>query len=188
MGHPVGDGRRSISGIVPLIAATLALSPAQVAQPNSPASQCGHEVTAKSSRVFIAGVWDKTNWRRAGPPGQLALRAWRERRHCAGPANRRAMQRTWQRTRLAFGRYRKLRQVAPYPGGGSWWSVPWYIVSCESGGRWSAYNPSGAVGPYQLMGWGAPYPANTWLEKMENHEIAADVYAGGAGAGNWVCA
>lgn len=98
------------------------------------------------------------------------------------------MKKEWQRDRLAFGRYRALRRIAPYPGGGTYWAVPYYIVLCESGGSWSAANPSGAVGPYQLLGWGAPYPARTWREKMENHRIAARVYAGGAGASNWVCA
>ena len=98
------------------------------------------------------------------------------------------MRKQWRDARLSYGRYRKLRQVAPYPGGGQWWAVPYGIILCESGGDWMAYNPSGAVGPYQLLGWGAPYPATTWQEKMANHRIAAEVYAGGAGASNWVCA
>lgn len=95
---------------------------------------------------------------------------------------------TWAKDRRGYGRYRALRQIAPYPGGGTWWAIPYYVVACESGGSWTAYNPSGASGPYQLLGWGAPYPATTWREKMANHRIAADLWAGGAGASNWVCA
>jgi hypothetical protein len=157
------------------------------AHPNSPAVSCGHAVSAKQSQPFIYLVWDKAHWK-SGSPGSRALIAWHHKLKCAGPANRAAMKKAWQRERLAFGRYRALRQIAPYPGGGTWWAVPYSIVLCESGGSWSAYNPSGAVGPYQLLGWGAPYPARTWREKMENHRIAARVYAGGGGASNWVCA
>jgi hypothetical protein len=118
------------------------------------------------------------------------LKAWRAKLKCAGPANRRAMRKHWKRERGSYGRYRALRLIAPYPGGGTWWAIPYYIVYCESGtsGLWAAANPSGAVGPYQLLGWGAPYPATTWRDKMANHRIAAAVWAGGAGAGNWVCA
>jgi hypothetical protein len=98
------------------------------------------------------------------------------------------MRKTWQRKRRSYGRYREFRQVAPYPGLGSYWAIPAYIVACESGGSWSAYNSSGASGPYQLLGWGAPFPATTWRARMAHHEIASDLWAGGAGAGNWVCA
>ena len=98
------------------------------------------------------------------------------------------MKKYWARERLSYGRYREFRQIAPYPGGGTYWSIPYYIVDCESHGDWGAANPSGAVGPYQLLGWGAPYPARTWRERMANHRIAAEVFAGGAGASSWVCA
>lgn len=68
------------------------------------------------------------------------------------------------------------------------WAIPPYIVACESGGSWSAYNPSGASGPYQLLGWGAPMPANTAARMARHHEIAAGLWAGGRGASHWVCA
>jgi len=127
-------------------------------------------------------------WRRLKPkPATTA--AERHALQCAaGPGHRKKIWRTWKRERLRFGRYRELRQIAPYPGGGTYWAVPYAIVFCESRGLWSAYNPSGAAGPYQLLGHGAPYPADTWREKMANHRIAAELYAGGAGASAWVCA
>jgi hypothetical protein len=85
----------------------------------------------------------------------------------------------------AIGAYHRL---TPYGGPGKTrWAIPYSIVACESGGSWTAANPSGAVGPYQLLGWGAPYPATTWPLKMANHRIASQVYAGGAGRSNWVC-
>jgi hypothetical protein len=97
------------------------------------------------------------------------------------------MKRTWALERQRFGRYRAFRRIAPYPGGGTWWSIPYSIVYCESRGEWGAYNPSGAVGPYQLLGWGAPYPATTWRERMANHRIARELWIS-QGSSPWVCA
>lgn len=82
----------------------------------------------------------------------------------------------------------QVASLTPYPGpNGTRWAIPWSIVNCESHGRWDAYNPSGASGPYQLLGWGAPMPANTPARRLAHHRIAARVWAGGAGRSNWVC-
>lgn len=89
-----------------------------------------------------------------------------------------------------FALYRRYRSVTPFRcqhGSYGTWAVPCYIIECESGFSWTAYNPSGARGPYQLLGWGAPYPARTFRQQVANHEIAARVYAGGSGRSNWVC-
>lgn len=93
----------------------------------------------------------------------------------------------WNRERREYGRYRAFREIAPYRGGGTYWAIPFYIVNCESRGEWGAHNPSGASGPYQLLGHGAPYPATTWREKMENHRIARDLWLS-LGSSPWVCA
>lgn len=83
----------------------------------------------------------------------------------------------------------QVNSLTPYAGpNGTRWAIPWYIVNCESHGSWSAYNPSGASGPYQLLGWGAPMPANTPARKLAHHRIAARLWAGGRGASHWVCA
>jgi hypothetical protein len=92
-----------------------------------------------------------------------------------------------------FFLWRRYRSIAPYYLGENdpwlrWVATPAYIVRCETRGyygrgRWRAANASGAVGPYQLLGWGAPYPADTPHEKVRNHEIAASL-----GLGNWACA
>ena len=80
------------------------------------------------------------------------------------------------------------RSLTPYPGpGGTHWAIPWSIVACESGGDWGAYNPSGAVGPYQLLGHGAPFPVTSEADKLAHHRIASDLWAGGAGRSAWVC-
>lgn len=93
--------------------------------------------------------------------------------------------RVWRaafRQRLAYYR------LTPFVcSNGTRWAVPCYIVACESGYSWMAYNPSGAVGPYQLLGHGAIYPARTRAAKMQNHRIARNLYLS-YGSSPWVCA
>ena len=84
-------------------------------------------------------------------------------------------------------RHRKARKrrlaVTPYGR----WAIPAYIVMCESKGSYTAQNPSGAYGAYQLMPtwWGhlgrKPTP-------REQDAIAARLWNGGAGRSHWVCA
>jgi septal ring factor EnvC (AmiA/AmiB activator) len=72
------------------------------------------------------------------------------------------------------------------------YSIPAYIVMCESGGNYSALNPSsGAGGAYQILpstwelygGEGAPQDA----PKEEQDRIAAEIWADSGGSA-WVCA
>lgn len=72
------------------------------------------------------------------------------------------------------------------------YAIPTYIVMCESGGNYSAVNPSsGAGGAYQILpstwalygGQGAPQDA----PKAEQDRIAAEIWAD-SGASAWVCA
>ena len=71
--------------------------------------------------------------------------------------------------------------ITPYAGGGQCWAVPYSIVQCESGGQ-NVPNSSGsgANGYYQLMSGGGG-------SKAEQDAAAARLWAGGSGAGNWVC-
>jgi septal ring factor EnvC (AmiA/AmiB activator) len=71
-------------------------------------------------------------------------------------------------------------------------SIPTYIVMCESGGNYGAVNPSsGAGGAYQILpstwdlygGQGAPQDA----PKAEQDRIAAEIWADSGGSA-WVCA
>jgi len=78
---------------------------------------------------------------------------------------------------------------------GSWfgdWAIPAAIVMCESGGNFSALNPSsGAGGAYQILpstwkaygGKGLPHQA----PPAEQHRIAAMIWAD-SGPSAWVCA
>jgi septal ring factor EnvC (AmiA/AmiB activator) len=72
------------------------------------------------------------------------------------------------------------------------YSIPTYVVMCESGGDYGALNPSsGAGGAYQILpstwaaygGRGAPHEA----PKAEQDRIAAEIWADSDG-GAWVCA
>ena len=72
------------------------------------------------------------------------------------------------------------------------YSIPSYIVMCESGGDYGAVNPSsGAGGAYQILpstwslygGEGAPQDA----PKEEQDRIAAEIWAD-SGGGAWACA
>lgn len=77
----------------------------------------------------------------------------------------------------------------PVKAGGRW-AIPSYIVMCESGGNYSARNPSGAGGAYQIMpgtfhaygGRGDPASA----PPSEQDAVAAKIYAA-EGASPWVC-
>jgi septal ring factor EnvC (AmiA/AmiB activator) len=71
------------------------------------------------------------------------------------------------------------------------YAIPTYIVMCESGGNYSALNPSsGAGGAYQILpstwelygGVGAPHEAS----KAEQDRIAGEIWAD-SGSSAWVC-
>ena len=90
----------------------------------------------------------------------------------------------------AAGRAAAEETVGRWLGGP--FSIPTYIVMCESGGNYSALNPSsGAGGAYQILpstwelygGNGAPHEAS----KAEQDRIAAQIWADSGGSA-WVCA
>jgi septal ring factor EnvC (AmiA/AmiB activator) len=72
-------------------------------------------------------------------------------------------------------------------------TIPKTIVMCESGGNYNALNPSsGAGGAYQLLpetykGLGGKYSAPSKAPKWEQDKLAAKLWNGGNGRGNWEC-
>ena len=101
----------------------------------------------------------------------------------------------WARAKRKLYIHRRTVRLAHYrlvpygPCFGGRWSVPCYVIGCESHGHWGAYNPSGAAGPYQLMGMhGRPFPVRSWRDRMAHHRIASNLWDGGNGASAWVCA
>lgn len=87
-------------------------------------------------------------------------------------------------TRVLRARYKLRRSLTPYNcGSHGMFAIPCPIIACESGFSWKAYNPSGATGPYQLLGKGVSLND----PPIVHHRVAAALYAGGAGASHWVC-
>lgn len=87
---------------------------------------------------------------------------------------------------------RRLR-AAGQAGPGGPWAIPWPVVQCESGGQNLPPNGAGASGYYQFMPgtWrrlGGSTPHAYQAGKAEQDRLAARLWAGGAGARNWVCA
>lgn len=78
-------------------------------------------------------------------------------------------------------------RLTPYDcGSAGRFAIPCYVVACESGYSWSAYNPSGARGPYQFLGWNVPWPVTSWADKMAHHRMAR--YLWNDSPSHWVCA
>jgi hypothetical protein len=107
-------------------------------------------------------------------------------------------------TRTRAGRRRARRQLSELlaeraaaavtlSGPGGPWAIPWAIVQCESGGQNLPPNGAGASGYYQFLpstwrGLGGSTPHAYQASKAEQDRLAAQLWAGGAGARNWVCA
>jgi peptidoglycan hydrolase CwlO-like protein len=75
----------------------------------------------------------------------------------------------------------------------SGWAIPYPIVLCESGGQNLPPNSAGASGYYQILPttwrlFGGTGPAAYLASKAEQDAVASRIWAGGSGAGNWVCA
>lgn len=75
----------------------------------------------------------------------------------------------------------------------SGWVIPYPIVLCESGGQNLPPNSAGASGYYQIIPstwrlFGGSGPAAYLASKAEQDAVASRIWAGGSGAGNWVCA
>jgi septal ring factor EnvC (AmiA/AmiB activator) len=82
--------------------------------------------------------------------------------------------------------------AGPAIGGSGGWVIPSTVVMCESGGQNLPPNGAGASGYYQIL-------PSTWKEfggtgssaygasRAEQNQVASRIWAGGSGAGNWVC-
>jgi peptidoglycan hydrolase CwlO-like protein len=117
------------------------------------------------------------------------VRAARAQALAGTRAGRRSAERALDR--LIAERERAAAIAGPGPGGP--WAIPWPIVQCESGGQNLPPNSAGASGYYQMLpatweGLGGSTPHAYQASKAEQDRLAAKLWAGGAGARNWVCA
>jgi hypothetical protein len=107
------------------------------------------------------------------------------------------------RSRMAgwTAQVQRLQQAVGTPGNAAgtvqqWFgdfAIPQNIVMCESGGNYGALNPSsGAGGAYQMLpetykGLGGQHAAPHLAPKSEQDRLAAKLWDGGRGRGNWEC-
>jgi hypothetical protein len=163
-----------------LVCAAVAIAPASATQSG------GNPTPACNESEAHAALHRKT-----------ARKNWRDPKPLAG-TNLCIPKRHVAKHMTGFRRWRAYRNVAPYRGFNEgdpylkWLAVPAYIVACETNGyrgsgRWHAANASGAVGPAQLLGWGAPHPANTPQEKIRYWQITRYVLRV-QGLSAWACA
>jgi hypothetical protein len=170
-------------------------SPTAALRPNTPfhPDPChGQQIKAPAFHDFAESVWELSRWEREKPrPGTIASK--RHKLDCAaGPGHRKAMVRSWALFRAGFYAHRRDElwrvRITPYPGGGRWWPIPYYIVACESGGDYGAQNPtSSARGAFQLLDTThATYCTICDWSKRDQDLTAHRLYQE-QGAGPWVC-
>ena len=119
------------------------------------------------------------------------VRAARAQALAGTRAGRRSAQKALDK--LIAEREAAARQTAVGAAPGGPWAIPWPIVQCESGGQNLPPNSAGASGYYQILdttwhGLGGSTPHAYQASKAEQDRLAARLWAGGAGARNWVCA
>jgi peptidoglycan hydrolase CwlO-like protein len=165
---------------------------------------------ARADAVHERGVLNRLNRRRQATAAALArrrdalttilagLRSRRDALARARAARQAALTRTRSGRRRAQHALTKLlaeraAAAVTLAGPGGPWAIPWAIVQCESGGQNLPPNAAGASGYYQMLpstwrGLGGSTPQAYQASKAEQDRLAAKLWAGGAGARNWVCA
>jgi len=136
-------------------------------------------------RDALAGVLDGLRRRR---DAVTAARAAREAALSRTQAGRRDAEQALRKL-LAEQATAAVSLVGP----GGPWAIPYAIVQCESGGQNLPPNSAGASGYYQFLpstwaGLGGSTEHAYQAPKAEQDRLAAQLWAGGAGARNWVCA
>lgn len=155
----------------PVLTASLAQS---VPAPPQCASPGQHK-----RQVIKALRFSATNGNFVATKNVKALRRADDMRACAKqhfPHRYKLMRRGWSKRLAVFRFYHYIDVITPFGA----WAIPPAIVRCEGGFHgWRTYNHggSGAAGPYQLLGWGAPMPAISPRAMAMHHIIAHRLYA-----------
>jgi hypothetical protein len=146
----------------------------------------------KQFQDFAVDVWEKPRWQRGEPKAKTIATAHHWIYCSRGTGERGALKRSWRESKRAFFEHRHAERrrlaITPYPGGGRFWSIPFYIVDCESGGDYDAQNPtSSARGAYQML-------SSTYAEHCSacdwspaDQDLAAHRLYVEAGNSPWVC-
>lgn len=121
------------------------------------------------------------------PPVVRVISAVRSSGHAASSGNG-TYHRVYHRSYAANGTYSYagLERLWISAGGPSWAAAhAAEIAECESGGRTSAYNPSGATGLWQILG--SVVPGNLYNAYTNALNAVAKFRASGSTFAQWVC-
>lgn len=176
-----------------LIACTVAVLSLAV----SPATADGPTVTQHDFRKLVRSAYaGKAEQALAGIGGKVrSTRPYTRSKHRKIVRTKKALRtwdlrksahRWWGKKRRAYRRVlREAKALTPYGPGphGNHWAIPTYIIACESHFSWSAYNPSGARGAYQFLGWPVPWPVDSLADRIAHHRQAKRL-----SLSHWVCA
>jgi hypothetical protein len=140
----------------------------------------------KKARGITNAGYQRSNWRNG--PKKAQVRAIGDHLRCLERRKDRSKVRAYvAKKRSALRLYRSYRRIATIRCHGGWegyYVIPCYIVACESRFSWTAYNPSGAAGVYQIMAFhGRPFPVRGFRDRLRHHQIAASLSLSA-----WVCA
>lgn len=186
---------RKIATLVAALSFSMAAAPAEAAPDRGAVdSVCAsvRDHNQKAQKVFRVKLGGEGGSFHGHQPTEQQLYDLALMRNCMEEQNRakyKLMRGAYRKLSARNRWYRYIDSITPY-GPHDEWAIPFYIVHCESSseGYWPADNPSGAIGPYQLLGKGAMWPANTPTAMADHHVKAYNLYDGGNGASHWVCA
>jgi transglycosylase-like protein len=211
LGSFVPYERTGIRRAIPLIAVAAALllaAPTQATRPNThhrPDPCHGQSVSAKQFQEFAESVWLLKRWERGDPKAKTIAAAHEQLACAAGPGHRKAMKHRWGESRREYYEHRdrklaqreRLRYLPFACGGGTRSAIDCSVMWCESGGSYSARNPtSSAGGKYQILDstWAA-YGGKSYSDShpaavappAEQDRVAAAIWAD-VGSSAWACA
>ena len=181
--------RSRIAVLVAALALTgVGVAAAQTDAPDPTPLTCDGKSATKhyrEAKATIKAGWSLGNWREGPKKAQRRQVskhiACLERRQDRGK-----IKSLRSRAAKKLSLYREYRSLTPYrcqSGRYGYWAKACYIIACESGYSWTAYNPSGARGPYQFLGWPVPWPVRSFKDKIAHHRMATQL-----GNSHWVCA
>lgn len=142
---------------------------------------CDRSYSQAEHAEYVEAVYHRPHVRR--PARRRMATMARCARSPEATSNMRSLQRREGRSRRQRAR---IESITPYSCSFGRFAIPCGVVACESHGFWSSVNrSSGAIGPYQFLGWPVPWPVRSEADKLAHHRMARKLWNGGAGAGHW---